>query len=165
MDRPLRLLIVEDSEDDALLLVHELRRCGYEHTVETVQTADDMRAALKRRSWDIVVSDYAMPAFSAQAALALLKESGLDIPFIIVSGTIGEETAVDAMRAGAQDFMIKGQLARLLPAIERGIRESELRRERIAERVRNEVERDRLLNELREAVRVRDTFLAIAAHE
>jgi signal transduction histidine kinase len=165
MERPLRVLIVEDSEDDALLLVRELGSRGYEPIVERVETADDMRAALKRRSWDIVVSDYSMPSFSGPAALSVLKETRLDIPFIIVSGTIGEETAVDAMRAGAQDFMIKGKLARLLPAIERGIREAESRREGIAERARNEAERDRLLNELREAVRVRDTFLAIAAHE
>src|SRR5206468_2007391 len=165
MGRPHRVLIVEDSEDDALLLVRELGSRGYEPIVERVETADDMRAALNRRSWDIVVSDYSMPSFSGPAALSVLKESHLDIPFIIVSGTIGEETAVDAMRAGAQDFMIKGKLARLLPAIERGIREAESRREGIAERARNEAERDRLLNELREAVRVRDTFLAIAAHE
>ncbi len=165
MERPLRVLIVEDSENDALLLVRELGSRGYEPIVERVETADGMRAALKRRSWDIVVSDYSMPSFSGPAALSVLKETGLDIPFIIVSGTIGEETAVDAMRAGAQDFMIKGKLARLLPAIERGIREAESRRAGIAERARNEAERDRLLNELREAVRVRDTFLAIAAHE
>ncbi|PYR01649.1 MAG: hypothetical protein DMF97_07040, partial [Acidobacteria bacterium] len=165
MGRPLRVLIVEDSEDDALLLARELGSRGYEPIVERVETADGMRAALNRRSWDIVVSDYSMPSFSGPAALSVLKESRLDIPFIIVSGTIGEETAVDAMRAGAQDFMIKGKLARLLPAIERGIREAESRREGIAERARNEAERDRLLNELREAVRVRDTFLAIAAHE
>src|SRR5436190_2538543 len=165
MGRPLRVLIVEDSEDDALLLARELGSRGYEAIVERVETADDMRAALNRRSWDIVVSDYSMPSFSGPAALSVLKESHLDIPFIIVSGTIGEETAVEAMRAGAHDFMIKGKLARLLPAIERGIREAESRREGIAERARNETERDRLLNELREAVRVRDTFLAIAAHE
>jgi signal transduction histidine kinase len=165
MERPLHVLIVEDSENDALLLVRELGSRGYEPIVERVETADGMRAALKRRSWDVVVSDYSMPSFSGPAALSVLKETGLDIPFIIVSGTIGEETAVDAMRAGAQDFMIKGKLARLLPAIERGIREAESRRAGIAERARNEAERDRLLNELREAVRVRDTFLAIAAHE
>src|SRR6266516_6661747 len=165
MERPLRVLIVEDSENDALLLVRELGSRGYEPIVERVETADGMRAALKRRSWDIVVSDYSMPSFSGPAALSVLKETRLDIPFIIVSGTIGEETDVEAMRAGAQDFMIKGKLARLLPAIERGIREAESRREGIAERARNEAERDRLLNELREAVRVRDTFLAIAAHE
>jgi signal transduction histidine kinase len=165
MEHPLRVLLVEDSEEDALLLVRELRRGGYELIIERVQTADDMRAALERQSWDIVVADYVMPSFSAPAALSLLKESQLDLPFIIVSGTIGEETAVEAMRSGAKDFMIKGKLARLLPAIEREVREAERRRARIAERARDETERDRLLSELREAVRVRDTFLGIAAHE
>src|SRR5207247_1117815 len=104
-------------------------------------------------------------SFSAPAALSLVKESGLDIPFIIVSGTIGEETAVEAMRAGASDFMIKGELARLLPAVEREVREAARRRERIAERARNDAERERLRAELREAVRVRDMVLEIAAHE
>jgi signal transduction histidine kinase len=161
----LRVLIVEDSEQDSLLLVRELRRGGYQLVVERVETAAAMKAALERQAWDIVLSDYAMPSFSAPGALSLLKESRLDVPFIIVSGTIGEETAVEAMRSGAQDFMIKGHVARLLPAIEREVREAELRRERIAERLRTEAERTQLLTELQEAVRVRDTFLAIAAHE
>ncbi len=164
LDRPLRVLIVEDSEQDARLLVRELRRGGYLPTVERVQTAADMRAALARE-WDIVLSDYDMPAFSAFAALAVLNESGQDIPFIIVSSSIGEETAVEAMRSGAQDYMIKGNAARLLPAIQREVREAERRRERIAERARNDEERELLLTELREAVRARDTFLTIAAHE
>ncbi len=165
MDRPLRVLIVEDSEQDARLLVRELRRGGYVPTVERVQTAGAMRAALARQSWDIVLSDYDMPAFSAFAALAVLNESGQDIPFIIVSSSIGEETAVEAMRSGAQDYVIKGNVARLLPAIHREVREAERRRERIAERGRNEEERELLLMELREAVQARDTFLTIAAHE
>jgi signal transduction histidine kinase len=165
MNGTLRVLLVEDSEPDTRLLVRELCRGGYTLTLERVQTADDMRAALKAQTWDIVVSDYVMPSFSAPAALAVLKESGLDIPFIIVSGTIGEDTAVEAMRSGAQDFMIKGNLARLLPAIEREVREAKSRRQRLAENARNEAERDRLVCELREAVHVRDTFLGIAAHE
>lgn len=165
MDRRLRALVVDDSEEDTLLLVRELHRGGYTPTVERVDTADQMTVALERRSWDVVLADCAMPSFSALAALSLLKASGLDIPFIIVSGTIGEETAVEAMRSGAQDFMIKGKLARLLPAIEREVRAAERRRERRAERARTEAEREQLLTELREAVQVRDTFLAIAAHE
>jgi signal transduction histidine kinase len=165
MGRPLRALIVEDSEQDARLLVRELHRGGYAPTVERVQTAADMRAALARQGWDIVLSDYDMPAFSAFAALAVLNDSGQDIPFIIVSGTIGEETAVEAMRSGAQDYMIKGNVARLLPAIDREVREAERRRARVAERARSDLERELLLTELREAVRARDTFLLIAAHE
>jgi signal transduction histidine kinase len=163
--RPLRALIVEDSELDTQLLVRELRRGGYDVVFERVETAAAMKAALDGQSWDIVLSDYSMPFFNALAALSLLQESCLDVPFIIVSGTIGEETAVEAMRSGAQDFIIKGHFARLMPAIEREVREAAVRRERIAERARTEAERAQLLTELREAVRVRDTFLGIAAHE
>ena len=161
----LRVLIVEDSEQDTLLLVRMLRHGGYEPVVERVETAAAMKAALDAQPWDVVLSDFSMPSFSAPEALAMLKDTGLDVPFIIVSGTIGEETAVEAMRSGAQDFMVKDQCARLLPAIEREVREAERRRERIAERARTEAERTQLLTELQEAVRVRDTFVAIAAHE
>jgi signal transduction histidine kinase len=159
------VLIVEDSEPDALLIIRELRRGGYEPTVERVQTAEAMRMALADRVWDVVLADYSMPGFGATAALMVVKEIGLDIPFIIVSGTIGEDTAVEAMRAGAHDFLVKGNLARLLPALEREIRDAEVRRETIAERVRAEAEREKLLRELREAVRARDVFLMIASHE
>ena len=130
MSQALRVLIVEDSEDDALLLVRALRRAGYDVVHERVDTAEDMMAALARQGWDIVVSDYSMPNFTGTGALALLKKSGLDIPFIFVSGTIGEDTAVAAMKAGAQDYIMKGNLARLIPAIERELGESKVRRER-----------------------------------
>jgi len=165
MPRPLRALIVEDDEADLELLLRELRRGGYDPTYERVQTAEAMRAALESNSWELVLSDFSMPQFSAPDALALLKEMAVDLPFIIVSGTIGEETAVEVMRAGAQDFVVKDKLTRLLPAIERELREAQLRRDRIAERTRAEAERERLLAELREAVQARDTFLAIASHE
>ena len=130
MSQALRMLIVEDMEDDALLLVRALQRAGYDVIHERVDTAEDMMAALARHSWDIVVSDYSMPNFTGTGALALLKKSGLDIPFIFVSGTIGEDTAVAAMKAGAQDYIMKGNLARLIPAIERELGESKVRRER-----------------------------------
>ncbi len=130
MSKPLRALIVEDSPDDAALLLRELRRGGYEVVSETVETPLDMSAALEDRGWDVVFSDYSMPRFSAPHALELLKGKGLDIPFIIVSGTVGEDIAVDSMRAGAQDYMIKGKLARLVPALERELREARVRRER-----------------------------------
>jgi two-component system, cell cycle sensor histidine kinase and response regulator CckA len=126
----LRALIVEDSADDAKLLLRELRRGGYEVVCERVETPEDMNAALERAPWDIIISDYSMPHFSAPAALDALKNHKLDIPFIIVSGTIGEDTAVDAMQAGAQDFLVKGNLARLIPALERELREARSRRER-----------------------------------
>jgi signal transduction histidine kinase len=127
---PLGVLIVEDNERDAMLLLRELKRGGYEVSYERVDTPEMMTAALDRRTWDIVLSDYSMPRFSAPAALAVVKERGLDLPFIIISGTIGEETAVASLRAGAHDFLVKGALARLLPAIERELREAASRAER-----------------------------------
>jgi len=126
----LAVLIVEDNPHDAALLLRELKRGGYEVAYERVDTPEAMAAALDRQSWDIVLSDYSMPRFSAPAALALIKERRLDLPFIIISGTIGEETAVTSLRAGAHDFLVKGALARLLPAIERELRDASSRAER-----------------------------------
>jgi response regulator RpfG family c-di-GMP phosphodiesterase len=123
MSTPLRVLVVEDSPDDAALLLRELQRAGYDPTSERVDSPQALREAL-RRAWDVVISDYAMPQFSAPEALKLVKESGLDLPFIIVSGAIGEQTAVEAMRAGADDYLMKGQLARLAPALERELQEA-----------------------------------------
>jgi two-component system cell cycle sensor histidine kinase/response regulator CckA len=130
MSVPLRVLLIEDSEDDAALLVRTLRSGGYDLTCERVETAIAMRAALDQRPWDLVISDYSMPQFSGPAALQLLQEAGIDLPFIVVSGTIGEETAVSAMKAGAHDFLMKGNLARLIPAVARELREAAERRER-----------------------------------
>ncbi|MDZ8136902.1 MAG: histidine kinase dimerization/phosphoacceptor domain -containing protein [Nostoc sp. DedQUE04] len=130
MSVPLRVLLVEDSEDDALLLLRELQRGGYEVTFERIDTPTAMKAAIAEQIWDIVICDYSMPTFSAPAALKQVKESGLDLPFIIVSGTIGEDTAVAAMKAGAHDYIIKGNLARLTPAVARELREALVRRER-----------------------------------
>lgn len=124
----LRVLIVEDSADDAELILREVQRGGYTVVSERVETKESMEAALQHNHWDIVLSDYSMPRFSAMAALATLKESGQDIPFLVVSGTIGEETAVAALKAGAHDFLVKDKLARLIPAIERELREAEIRR-------------------------------------
>lgn len=130
MGTPIGLLMVEDSEDDALLLISELRDAGYDPAFERVDTAEAMEAALATQPWDIVISDYSMPRFSASAALTLLQESGLDLPFIIVSGAIGEDAAVAAMKAGAHDWVMKSNLARLHPAIERELREAVGRRNR-----------------------------------
>jgi DNA-binding NtrC family response regulator len=130
MSRQLSVLIVEDNEQDAAILVRELRRGGYDLSFDRVETPDAMRAALDTGIWDIVLSDYSMPRFNAPAALALVHERNLDLPFIIISGTVGEETAVTSLRAGAHDFIVKGSLARLLPAIGREMREAELRAEK-----------------------------------
>ncbi|MDP2660011.1 MAG: ATP-binding protein [Dehalococcoidia bacterium] len=130
MGKPLRALIVEDSEDDAALLLRELRRGGYDVIYQRVDTAPAMEAALEGQAWDLVIADYVMPSFSGLAALELIKNKGLDLPFIIVSGQIGEDVAVLAMKAGAQDYLIKGRLARLIPAIERELGEAVVRRER-----------------------------------
>ena len=128
MTTPLRVLLVEDSEDDAQLLLYELRQRGYSPTFERVETAPTMLTALRSGTWDVVISDWAMPNFSAPAALDVLRNEGVNIPFIIVSGSIGEETAVDAMRAGAHDFVLKSKLARLTPALARELREVEVRK-------------------------------------
>jgi PAS domain S-box-containing protein len=130
MNKPLRALIVEDSEDDTLLLSRMLKREGYDITIERVDTSDAMKAALGRQTWDAIICDYVMPHFSAPAALGLLKESRLDIPFIVVSGVIGEDTAVEMMKTGAHDYIMKDNLTRLAPAIERELREAGVRRER-----------------------------------
>ena len=127
--KPLRALIVEDSEDDALLLKRELAHGGYQIEAQRVDTPEAMRSALQQ-PWDIVFADYTMPQFDGMSALRMLREMNADIPFIFVSGTIGEDTAVMAMRAGAQDYIMKGRSKRLLPAVERELQEAETRRER-----------------------------------
>lgn len=123
----IRVLMVEDREDDALLILRELRRGGFEVEHRRVETATGTKLALRDGPWDIVLCDYNLPSFDARRALKIVNESGLDLPLIIVSGTIGEETAVAAMRAGASDFLVKGKLKRLCAAVERELREKRLR--------------------------------------
>jgi two-component system, cell cycle sensor histidine kinase and response regulator CckA len=125
MNKSLRVLHVEDSERDVALLTRHLSRAGYELISARVDTPEAMRDALETREWDVILCDYSMPHFNALGALKLIKEIGLDIPFIIISGTIGEEIAVEAMRAGAHDYLMKDKLARLAPAIERELAEFE----------------------------------------
>jgi signal transduction histidine kinase len=129
-DSRLRVLLVEDSADDALLLERELRRAGFAPETHRVETADEMARSLAEPGWDIVISDYRLPTFSGMAALGLLQGGGLDLPFIMVSGKIGEELAVEAMRAGANDCVMKDNLARLGPAVRRELEQAEERRAR-----------------------------------
>ncbi|MGH3086951.1 MAG: PAS domain S-box protein [Rubrobacteraceae bacterium] len=127
---PLRVLLVEDSEDDALLLLRELKRGGCETRHERVDTPEAMEEALTLYDWDIIISDYRMPRFDAPGALAMARSMGLDAPFIVVSGKVGEEAAVEVMRAGAHDCVMKDNLVRLCLAVERSLEEVEARRER-----------------------------------
>ncbi|MCG8556482.1 MAG: response regulator [Proteobacteria bacterium] len=140
MSSRLRALLVEDSEDDAALVVFELRRNGFEVAWRRVETGEDLEEVLEEQAWDVVISDYRMPRFDGRAALRIVKRRGLDIPFIIVSGTIGEDVAVEAMRAGANDYLLKDKLQRLGPAVRREVTEAARRREgRKAQRRAKEV--------------------------
>jgi len=126
-DQTLQALIVDDSEDDALFIISELEKGGYNPVYERVEAAAEMKKALRKQQWDIILCNYNMQKFSAPLAIALLKESNIDIPLIIVSGTIGEETAVECMRLGAHDYFMKGNLSRLCRAIARELAEAEIR--------------------------------------
>jgi two-component system, cell cycle sensor histidine kinase and response regulator CckA len=126
---PVSVLMVEDSEDDAQLLRRELQRQGFDPAVTRVDSGADLRTALIDRDWDVVISDHNMPGFSGEEALKLVKLFDPDLPFIVVSGTRGEEHAVEAMRAGASDFIVKNRLHRLAPVVERELVASSLRAE------------------------------------
>jgi two-component system, cell cycle sensor histidine kinase and response regulator CckA len=127
---PLNVLIVEDSEEDADLIVLELKRGGYAPDFVRVDTAEGLQRAFGEKPWDLVLSDYSMPHFSVSEALALVRQHAADLPFVIVSATIGEDAAVEAMKAGAHDYILKHRLGRLVPAVQRELRESVVRRER-----------------------------------
>ena len=147
MEKLLRILIAEDSEDDLLLLIRILKKGGYDPEYTWVQTADAMTNALREKSFDIILSDFKMPTFSGIQALTLLNETNIDIPLIIVSGAIGEETAVECMRLGARDYVMKSNLSRLLPVIGRELTEAKSRaeRKRAEEALRESEEKYRLL--------------------
>jgi PAS domain S-box-containing protein len=130
MGKPLRVLLVEDSADDAEIILHALKQGGYEPVYERIDTAGAMMSALGRGSWDVVLSDYTMPLFSGLKALNLLQAKGQDVPFILVSGAIGEEIAVAMMKAGASDYVMKGNLKRLVAAVQRELKDAAVRRER-----------------------------------
>ena len=130
MGTPLRVLMIEDSEDDAALLLRELRRGSYDVESERVDLPDTLKSAVDKHTWDLIVSDFSMPHFSGTDALRLLRAEGSEVPFIFVSGTMGEETAVAALQDGAQDYLMKTNLKRLVPAVQRALREAEERRQR-----------------------------------
>jgi PAS domain S-box-containing protein len=130
--KPLRVLVIEDYEEDALLLRRHLTRAGYDVDFRRIETAAELRAALDEpKPWDLVLADYTLPSFGARDALSIIQQRGVDLPFIIVSGTIDEVSAVSAMRAGAHDYVLKGHLERLLPAIERELSDAARRHERL----------------------------------
>ena len=142
MGKAIKVLVVEDSEDDTQLAMLTLRRAGFEPSYRRVQDAEALLAAIGEEHWDAVLSDSRLPTFSGVEALRLFRQTGLDIPFIFVSGTIGEETAVDAMKAGASDYVMKENLARLAPALERELAQASVR----AERRQAQLDRDRHLD-------------------
>ena len=127
---PLRLLLIADSEDDAALVVRALTFSGYDVMAERVETGAALVEALEKQRWDLAIADYSMPRFSGTAALELLRERDPDMPFIFVSGTIGDDAAVAAIKTGAQDYIMKGNLKRLIPAVDRELRETSIRRQR-----------------------------------
>ena len=140
-DTSIPVLIVEDSEDDALLIIRELKKGGYNPAYERVETAAAMKKALKDKQWDIILCDYKMPNFSGPSAIAVLKETNIDIPLIVVTGTVGEETAADCMRLGAKDYIMKGNLSRLCPAIARELEDAKVRnKQKQAEESLREIE-------------------------
>jgi len=157
VEKPLKVLIVEDSEDDTLLVIRELKLGDYTPTFQRVDTAAAMQTALRNQEWDVIVADYNLPSFSALEALRLLKDSGLDLPFIIVSGSITDETAVAAMKAGAHDYIMKDNLKRLVSAIERELHEAEVRRER--------KHLQRRVVEYEELNTLKSTLLSTVSHE
>jgi PAS domain S-box-containing protein len=150
MKVPLRVLLVEDSESDADLIVRQLKKAEYSVSHERIENAKEMKNALEKQKWDIVISDYNLPRFNAAAALTLLQKAKIDIPFVIVSGSMGEELAVELMKAGAHDYLIKNKLVRLAQVVKRELAEAQMRRERkqSEEELRESEERYRCLVEV-----------------
>jgi len=130
MTQPLRVLLIEDNQSDAELLVRLLEKEGYQVHSQRVETPDELRAALVAQPWDVLISDYVLPGMDAPTSLAIFAQAAIDIPFIVVSGTVGEDIAVTMMKAGAQDYLLKDNLVRLGPAVTRELVEARIRQER-----------------------------------
>lgn len=148
MKTKLRLLIVEDSPEDAALIMSHLEQARYELNCDRVETEGGLHQALTRETWDAVLCDFTLPHFSGEMALRIVRAADVDLPFIYVSGTIGEDVAVEAMKSGANDYVLKGNLTRLAPAVARELREAKMRREKKT----LEADRERLITELRAAL-------------
>ena len=160
MKETIRVLVIEDNEDDAQLEIYELKSGGYDIQYQRVETREATREALRNDTWDFIISDYSLPQFSGLDALQELKETGNDIPFILISGTIGEEIAVAAMKAGVHDYIMKDNLTRLIPAFERELREAQIRKQkRQAEKaIRNErILLRTLIDNLPDLIYIKDT--------
>lgn len=138
MPAPLRVLMVEDNRHDVDLCMHELRRSDFQPTSRTVQTPDDLQAELARGAWDVVLSDYTMPGFNAIEALEIVRRNDAEVPFIVVTGTLDEETAVDCLKRGADDYVLKENLARLGPAVQQSLkfRDEHRHRQRLEHQLR-----------------------------
>jgi light-regulated signal transduction histidine kinase (bacteriophytochrome) len=163
--RELKALIVDDSADDARLMLREFEHAGFIVTHERVETAEALKAALERVDWDVLLSDYTMPRFSGMTALKIARENGLDLPFLFVTGTMGEDVAVEAMRAGANDYIVKTSLGRLAPAVTRELREAERRREYLELKRTITIEREQAFEKVKNANSALEQFASVASHD
>ena len=147
-DNPLRILIIDDSEQDALLIIRDLEKDGYHPFYERVETDDAMKKALQEKQWDMILCDCNLQKFNAPSAIAVLKEANIDIPLIIISGSVGEDTAAEYMRIGAKDFITKGNLSRLCPAVNRELKDADVSKKQ----KQAEVKLQRTVDNLRKAI-------------